>query len=193
MSENRVNASPPSITEDILFIGKQCYKIVKGRKEMKKPMSMNTLKRNLIIGIIFLFLSAACLPVLASEGKPDLIIEDMGFAPHNGIKKVFYTTIKNIGDAKAYGIQVQYTFIRMLFGIIPIKNVFAGVAYHTQVVSPQNTTDFFLISTLALPKIGFFEIDCTVNPEKIIEESNYDNNNLTMNYIALFGFWIKRV
>jgi len=38
---------------------------------MGKPLKMS-----LIISIVVLFLSTACLPVLASEGKPDLITVD---------------------------------------------------------------------------------------------------------------------
>ena len=48
-------------------------------------MNTNMLRKSLVIGIILLFLSTICLPVLASEGQPDLIIINMGFTPYGDI------------------------------------------------------------------------------------------------------------
>ena len=40
-------------------------------------MGKNILKRSLLVGIVFLFLSTTCIPVLANEGKPNSIIGDI--------------------------------------------------------------------------------------------------------------------
>jgi hypothetical protein len=173
-----------------VFIGDGCYKIVKE----EKPMGKNPLKRSLIVGIIFLFLSTTCMPVLASEELPDLIIELIGFAPTGDgqLDDIAFATIRNIGSVKAIGsIEVKFTFIRMLFGIIPIK--IAQTDTHSITVGgglqPQDFAIVDLIYEDELPKFGIFELRCSVNPGRTIEESNYDNNELSQKFIAFFGQW----
>jgi O-antigen/teichoic acid export membrane protein len=62
---------------------------------MEENMGKYPLKRSLIVGIIFLFLSTTCIPVLASEGKPDLIVVSMGFVPYGDgeVVRVAFATV----------------------------------------------------------------------------------------------------
>ena len=157
-------------------------------------MNKNILKRSLIVGIIMLFLSTICLPVLASEALPDLIVEQIGFSQ----KKIYdpweaYATIRNIGNASIEGsdFHLEYVFTRKVFGIIPII-VRIDTVEITQFggLEPGAFLAFDNIGRVRdLPKLGFFEFKCTVNPQKTMEESDYDNNDLAQNYIVVFGRW----
>lgn len=153
-----------------------------------------TLKRSLIVGIIVLFLSTTCIPVLASEGKPDLIITHIGFASIGDapLRDVARASIQNIGTEKAEGnIYVKYTFIRLLFGVIPIKVAQTGTkfVFRDGGLQPQDFTYVNCIYEEDLPKFGIFELKCIINPGRTIEESNYDNNDLSQKFIAFFGQW----
>jgi len=154
-----------------------------------------TLKRSLIVGIVFLFLSTVCIPVLASEGKPsstgtgkpDLIVASMSFSPYGDSGIVAAATIENIGDTKAAGtLYLEYTFSRLIFGTITNTDtvcMFGGL-------DPGEEAYWPLIYESELPKFGFFEFKCTVNPGGgAIEESNYDNNDLSQKYVAFLGHW----
>ncbi len=146
-----------------------------------------TLKRSLIVGIIALFLSTSCLPVLASEGKPDLIIESMGFLLYD--KPLTYATVKNVGDAEAFGtIYLKCSFTRMFFNTFSCIDTVWTIP---RVVEPGDHFVFHLIYEDELPKFGFFTFKCSLHPELTIEESNSDNNDLIQNYIAISGHWIK--
>jgi len=158
-------------------------------------MGKNPLKRSIIVGIVFLFLSTACLPVLANEELPDLIIEQIGFVPYgDGGEDVAYMVIKNIGNAKSQEeISYKYTFTQMLFGIIPIRIVrtHTDSMIYEGGLGPQETCSGALIYENELPKFGIFKFSCTVNPDLTNQESNYDNNDLSQKYIAFLGQWIE--
>jgi len=144
----------------------------------KNSMRNSILKRGLILFFVFCFLASIGFPALANEGKPDLIVDSMGFTTYgdSGWQRISAATIKNIGDVNAEGIiYVKYTFTQMFLGIIPIRIV---------------RTDINFAYESGLPKFGFFEFKCTVNPEKTIVEDNYSNNDLAQDYIAIFGHWI---
>jgi hypothetical protein len=156
---------------------------------MEENMGKYPLKRSLIVGIIFLFLSTTYIPVLASEGKPDLIVASMSFSPYGDSETeiVAAATIKNIGDTKATGtLYLEYTFSRLIFGTITNTDIvcmFGGL-------EPGEEAYWPLIYESELPKFGFFEFKCTVNPGGgAIEESNYDNNDLAQKYVAFLGQW----
>lgn len=148
--------------------------------------------KTLIVGIAMLFLSTACLPVLASEEKPDLIVEQIDRAWDNQFNDLVYATIRNIGTAKAEGnIYVKYTVIRLLFGVIPIKVAQTGTkfVYRDGGLKPGDFLGFTLSMERDLPKFGIFRVSTAVNPGRIIEESNYDNNDLSQKFIVFFGQW----
>jgi hypothetical protein len=156
-------------------------------------MRKNILKGSIIVGIVMLFLSTACLPVLASDRKPDLIVESIGFVPHGDgpfPPQIAAAEIKNVGDATAFGtIYLKYTFTRKFFGTIAQIDT---IPMFQGGLEPGRTVDYFLIYEYELPKFGFFQFKCTVNPGRTIEESNYSNNDLAQNYLAFFGNWKQK-
>jgi hypothetical protein len=153
---------------------------------MKNPIG-KTLKRGLIVGIVFLFFSTVCLPVVAIEELPDLIVEKfyMEFWPDDwdGYWWVM-AKIKNIGNASTIEwVEHTYTVTRLCFGFFVLsgtRNI--GVIEPGQV----RNTNLFCKNKIYL---GFIEIKDTVNPERLIEESNYDNNILSQKYFVFFGHW----
>jgi len=90
-------------------------------------MGKNPLKRSLIVGIILLFLSTVCLPVLASEGKPDLIIEDMViYSAHNPLEENFNCLVKNIGNTSTpyyKSIDIAVTLRWKILNILPFIKI----------------------------------------------------------------------
>ena len=147
------------------------------------------MRKKLIIGVIITLLVLSSTPVvIGSEGKPDLIVEVIGFAPHgdSGTRNIAFATIKNIGDADIQGeLTLKYTFIRLVFGTIArIDTVPMSGG-----LKPGDFVSWTLIYESRLPKFGFFEFKCTVNPGGTIEESNYDNNDLAQKYVAILGHW----
>lgn len=148
----------------------------KGSKDMKKEI--------LMIGIIILFLSTTCLPVLASEALPDLIIEDMVIGPtHNPFDEGFNCQVKNIGDVstspdKDLDISVSVRWkIFGLFPLIKIRQFDAGPIGLS--LAPGETDLLPFATTSSMPLFGYYAFYCTVNPHLIIEESNYQNNRYT--------------
>ena len=157
-------------------------------------MFRNIIKKYMFFCIIILVINLVFIPAFSASTLPDLIVEKIGFAPdENGMQKIAFITIKNIGEAKALDALVfRYTFIRMAFGLIPIQIVRTNTETIKQYggLDPQETIDFLLMYEYELPKFGFFRFSCTVNPGKTMEESNYDNNDLSQKYIAILSHWI---
>jgi hypothetical protein len=155
------------------------------------------IKKGLGVIVLILFLSTTCLPIVnASEGKPDLIIEEIGFAPDgdSGREDVACMTIKNIGNATSQEeISYKYTFTQMLFGIIPIRIIRTDTLsmYCEGGLKPQDFCSPRLIYEYELPKFGIFSFSCRVNPDLTNEESNYNNNFLSHKYVAFLGQWLE--
>jgi hypothetical protein len=154
------------------------------------------MKKCLAIGIILLFLLTVCLPVLASEGKPDLIITGLGTTPtntppHNWV----YCVVKNIGSGTAYDdIEVKVGIKRVLFGMFLINKTlrsFFASGWSSSGLPPNNTTSSKFAMDDQLPSWGFFRIYCQVNPDKRIDEENYDNNFYVQDVFVTFGNWEK--
>ena len=156
-------------------------------------------RKCLAVGIILLFLSTTCIPVLASDGKPDLIIEGLGTRPtntppHNWV----YCVVKNIGSGTAYDfIDVKVEIKRVLFGVFLInktlRSYFAN-GWSSGGLPPNNATGIEFAMDYELPSWGFFRIYriyCWVNPDKRIEETDYNNNFYTEDVFVLFGDWVK--
>ena len=146
------------------------------------------MRKKLIIGVIITVLVLSSTPVvIGSEGKPDLIVSFIGFVPYGDSgRNIAFATIKNIGDADIQGeLTLKYTFIRLVFGTIArIDTVPMSGG-----LKPGDFVSWTLIYESRLPKFGFFEFKCTVNPGRTIEESNYDNNDLSQKYVAFLGQW----
>jgi len=154
-------------------------------------------RKCLAIGIIVLFLSTTCIPVLASEGKPDLVITDISISPGSMIgTHVCDCTIKNIGNSSTGDlIEIRIIVKRKPLGIFPpLFTVFSrSITFWVGGgLEPGESIPLPVIDDCNLPSFGFFKFSCTVNPGRTIEESNYDNNDLAEKYIAFLGIWIER-
>jgi hypothetical protein len=142
-----------------------------------------------ICAVVFLVMGSNN-SVLASEGKPDLIVDGIGRVKEPEINVYsIVVNIKNIGNETATGtFYVHWENRRLLFfGRI----VRSGTL--TASISEMNPGDVYQYNFGTeghhIPFLGFFiELNCTVNPEKTIEESNYDNNYFTNRWIRGIGF-----
>lgn len=171
-------------------------------------MSRNQRKKWIFIGAVVLVTYLFFIPVLpastslsnvhhpveSSVEQPDLIVEQIGFAPYgdSGLEDVAYIVIKNIGSTRSKEeISYKYTFTKMLFGIIPIRIVrtHTDSMIYEGGLGPQETCSGALIYENELPKFGVYKFSCTVNPDLTNEESNYNNNELSQLFIAFFGQW----
>jgi hypothetical protein len=176
-------------------------------------MSKNLIKKYMFVGVIIMVADLFFIPTFSASissnnlqnyttklsikntasieaGKPDLIVNSMSFSPYgdSGKVRVAAATIKNIGDTKAIGtFYLKYTFTRTVFGIIAYIDTVPMTIYGG--LESGATAYWPLIYEYRLPKFGFFEFKCTVNPGGTIEESNYDNNILAQNYFAFLGHW----
>ncbi|MBE3137811.1 MAG: hypothetical protein IMZ43_10550 [Thermoplasmata archaeon] len=154
-------------------------------------MGKNTLKRSLIVGIVFLFLSTTCIPVLASEGKPDLIIEDIVTEPVLPEEDKYLCRVKNIGtETVMETIDVDVTVKRLFLGIFPIRTVrfyHVGGNYGNGLY-PGETIDILIAYESYLPVYGIYRYNCVVNPDHHIDESEYGNNVFSKTYNAFFGY-----
>jgi hypothetical protein len=153
-------------------------------------MGKNTLKRSLIVGIVFLFLSTACLPVLANEEKPDLIIEDLLILPGSHPREEnFICLVKNVGNIstpsnKALDITVTVRWKTLgILPLFPIQKFTAGV---TGSLAPGETVNIAFATTYRMPYFGFYSFYCRVNPEYIIDESTIRNNVYSETVLFLF-------
>jgi len=153
------------------------------------------LKRSLIVCIVFLFLSTACLPVLASEEKPDLIIENIFLWPSNTPYEYhFEYSLRNIGDvATPYywsEIEISVKIYWLVFQTIPLLRIKSYTSTdYLDTIRPGETINITFVSCDALPKFGSYRFSLTVNPSKIIEESDYDNNKCSEDWKVFLGQW----
>ncbi len=154
-------------------------------------MGKNPLKRSIIVGIIFLFLSTTCLPVLASEEKPDLIVQSVNIVPagDSGMDFEAIAEIKNVGNSDAVGsVQIYNSFNRLIL----LKTVFSKYSSAGIHLAPNESIIIKLTGMQVLPHFGFFVFTCHVNTGKLIEESNYKNNRLDKVCTAIVGQWFIR-
>ncbi|PNX51645.1 MAG: hypothetical protein BV456_02375 [Thermoplasmata archaeon M8B2D] len=146
------------------------------------------LKRILIIGIVFLFLSTSCFPFVTSsynvDHEPDLIIEDI-FIDYTKTGGYLSTQVKDIGnpwDEVSSDIEIHVKIYRFLFGIplIPVRSytVWTYITY-TKDIEPR----FQVVLK------GLYRICLTVNPNRLIEESNFDNNKYYEDFQRSYGNW----
>ncbi|HVQ00640.1 MAG TPA: CARDB domain-containing protein [Candidatus Thermoplasmatota archaeon] len=147
-------------------------------------MGKNILKRSLIVGIVLLIFSMVCFPVLAQEGKPDLIATNIFQSTYYDDFRIYHSVtveVQNIGNATANGSKLQFhvAIQRLLLGIFPLKSIFIEKSSPIQFDMPPGFQFDFPIDytpTLFGIPFGFYKLNCTVNPNKTIEESNYTNN-----------------
>lgn len=102
--------------------------------------------------------------------------------------------MKNIGDAATpwywSEVEVSVKVYWLLFRAIPLLPIFSHS--HTvslAVILPGQIVNLSCGSCGSLPKFGTYRFYLTVNPHKIIEESNYDNNKYSEDWKVFFGQW----
>ena len=160
-----------------------------------------TLRRSLIVGIIMLFLSSMCLPVLATEELPDLAIEEIYVyvSPGGGRgppweREYIRCNFSNIGDEIVNEediIQFHIVVEKLLFNKIPIREIMNvvthGYAIHNG-LEPGRTVHETLTSHYILALPGYMKFKCTINPNNLIEESKYDNNYCERTFFGYIGW-----
>ena len=135
----------------------------------------------MIIGIVFLFLSTSYIQIVtANEEKPDLIIDDIFLYYREPTRGSFRCTIKNIGNSPIPGhtsVELDVKVYRLLFRIIPIpiKSYISQEDIYRTLIGETTVNTTFLPGS-DLPIFGFFRIVVTINPNRIIDESTFDNN-----------------
>jgi len=157
------------------------------------------IKKGLGVTVVLLFLLTTCLPIVnAGEGKPDLIIEGLGtIQAEDFIDNEVYCVVKNIGSGTAYDdIEVKVEIKRVIFGVFLINKTlrsFYASGWSSSGLPPNNTTSLEFAMDDQLPQGWFriYRIYCQVNPDKRIEEENYDNNFYVQDVFVLFGDWEK--
>ncbi len=154
------------------------------------------MKKCLAVGIILFFLSTACLPVIADDGKPDLYVNNVGTYRDNEfppVKYFFVFEICNSGNASANGtLNINFTAQRFLFGILPIKSITIEYSDYIDFDFYPGCHCWYAILYRPIQfGFGLFKINCTVNPDKNIEETNYNNNYYEHKYLALPLGWIR--
>ena len=150
----------------------------------------------LLVSVIFAPMGIAYVDVTKPQntgsGKPDLIIDNIiirtGSFPGD---QIFYCKVKNIGDAKTEGdIEIQTT-VKLMFFRIPLIKVFSelvlfGIGGH---LYPGESVELSIVTDDDLPKFGFYQFSCTVNPNQVIDESAYSNNHYSESFRVFFGRW----
>ena len=164
-------------------------------------MGKNTLKIGLMTGITFLFLSTLCFPVInANEGKPDLTIEEIyvHVAPRGGRlpweMEYLKCKYRNVGDGDVTEkdvIQFQIVVEKLLFNKLPIR-VIMNICTHGYSINhgleAGSTFNETLIYHYLFVLPGYMKFKCTVNPNRLIEESNYDNNYIEKTFFGYIGW-----
>ena len=131
------------------------------------------------------------------EGLPDLVIEGLGTEPGTlPFEYEVFCRFKNIGSGVADDfIDLKVEMKRVFLGLFLINktiySTFANIWEGGYAPGETGTLEFDYISYL--PAWGFFRIYCYINPNKRIEEENYDNNLYIRNVFVLFGDWVKAI
>jgi hypothetical protein len=145
----------------------------------------------ILILVLLLFLSTTCIPVSASQGMPDLIIEDLLIFPgHTPDEEEFRCQVKNIGNASTpydKDLDISVTIRWKTFGLLPLIQVrkFTGGTGGFS-LEPGETIKLPFATSYRMPLFGFYTFFCKVNPEYIIDESNIRNNLYTETVLFIF-------
>lgn len=117
-------------------------------------------------------------------GLPDLIIEDLLIFPgHVPDEEEFAVQVKNIGNASTSydkNLDVSISVRWRIFGLLPLISVrkfTCGTGGFS--LAPNESIILTFATTYRMPLLGFYSFYCKVNPEHVIDESNYQNNLYT--------------
>ncbi|MBE3136289.1 MAG: hypothetical protein IMZ43_02700 [Thermoplasmata archaeon] len=167
-------------------------------------MVKTPLKKSLVCGTVVLFISMGFIPMTGglsnkkqafivdrvadssmpnSEGLPDLIIEDIFIdLYYNGPGLPYpalFCRIRNIGDAPVSYIRYNVVVKQILLNIIPTRTITSeNFTTSTHPGMPPGGTYIGVLpgGTDIFPLFGFFRFHVTMNPDRAVNESNYDNN-----------------
>ena len=168
---------------------------------------MKTFKSYKVSGII-LILCLLCIPSISAvvipgisenkvtferqtplnSGKPDLAIDSIGFTTIGDAQNVWVVCaiVDNRGNETADGEMNLAYVIKRLPSTITIRS---DTILSYQSLRPGGESFFTIANKDILPKFGFFRVTCEVNPGRLINESNYDNNKGAQNFLVLFSYW----
>ena len=135
--------------------------------------------------------STTCIPVVAREGTPDLIIDDIISKPYNPYEDEYLCRVTNSGNGTTDTIiMVEVTVKRLFLGIFPLRTVrFYRVGSHPENgLPPGESLNVLFAYESYLPVFGVYRYTCVVNPDLSIEESDYGNNVFSKTYTAFFGY-----
>ena len=178
-------------------------------------MKKEWLVKNLALGFVVLFISTGFIPItngitqqkheLADnqisdstvsniEGKPDLVIEDIFLWPSDyPFTYHFECSVKNIGNStnEWNNVEINVKIKWMFLSYIPLLSITAYTESHyiLGVIESGRMINLSFASCDCLPKFGTYRFYLTVNPHKIIEESDYDNNKYSEDWKVFFGQW----
>jgi hypothetical protein len=160
---------------------------------MKKPLIVVSL-----CAVVLLVLGSSN-TVIANEEMPDLIIEDLLIFPgHTPDEEEFRCQVKNIGNASTpydKDLDISVTIRWKTFGLLPLIQVrkFTGGTGGFS-LEPGETIKLPFATSSRMPFFGFYTFYCVVNPEHIIEESNYQNNVYTETVLLILqrslNYWL---
>ena len=152
-------------------------------------------RKCLAVGIILLFLLTTCLPIVnAIEEKPDFIIDDIFLWPSNTPDEYnFECSVKNIGNStnEWNNLEINVKIKWMFLGSIPLLSIASYTESHfiQGVIKSGETINLSFASCDRLPIFGSYRFYLTVNPNKTIDESDYDNNKCSEAWKVFFGQW----
>ena len=152
-------------------------------------MIKNCLTTIIVISLILIYIPM----VESSSSKPDLIVKNIvvkEYGHHVPPYQMLYCRVKNIGDGSVdEPIFVTINVYRCIF-LFPIRliEIFEDFEKPVGELSPGETIDIDFAYDFDLPGFGIFQFDIEVNPDKIIDESNFLNNN-DIDYVFRFGTW----
>lgn len=165
-------------------------------------MWKNLKRIGLPTGCILFLLSTICVPLIsAGEGKPDLTIDEInvyvctgGGRYYSWEREYIRCNYSNIGENKVTDkdlIQFQIV-IEKLWLNKNLKRVITNVTTHGYFINnglePGQTLFETLTSHFILALPGFFRFKCIINPNSLVNESNYDNNYCEKIFFGYIGW-----
>ncbi len=149
-------------------------------------------RKILVIGINCLLILVTIPSCSGIEEKPDLIIEKIimwDISYHIPPSYNFYCRVKNIGDVTVEKmIFISVNVYRLVFGIFPIPCVFfryIGLGNYDKGLKPGKSIDIkFADGMFYVPPVPtlistYYLVIANVNPFRIIDESDFNNNYFT--------------
>jgi uncharacterized protein YxeA len=167
--------------------------------------------KKILVGILIVLMlllpSAVALPEITAKNndvikyqkkgseKPDLIVHDFWVEHMEHIEGYndFHMRIQNVGDAtidKNEDIFVKIDVKKFSFSklkLVNYKNYHFSMSDHIDDLLPGGTKDKDFDDDLGQYEPGIYIFDCTVNPDRTIDEKLYINNDRTE---LVIGIWL---